>query len=251
MFIDTHAHLFNEYYDDVKSVINNAKTNKVTHVFTSGVDGKTNRELLENCQDIPEVFITLGLHPEYAETYNEKDLEYIENNLKHAKVIAIGEIGLDYHYESYNKEKQITLFRKQLKIAEKHHMPVVVHSREATADTINILKDYNVKGVIHSFSGSKETALIYANMGYKLGINGVVTFKNAHLKEVIKEIGLEHFILETDSPYLTPVPYRGKENNPGHILDIAEFISNYLNISLQDVAIITDANVKAIFDKFM
>ena len=127
-------------------------------------------------------------------------------------------------------------------------MPVIIHSREATEDTINTLKKYKVTGVIHSFSGSLETAKIYIKMGYLLGINGVITFKNSKLKDVIKEIPLESIVLETDSPYLTPEPFRGKKNEPARIKEIAEFICDLKGISLEDLATITNHNIKRIFD---
>ena len=165
--------------------------------------------------------------------------------------MAIGEIGLDYHYTKDNKEKQIELLRDQLKIAEEFDLPVIIHSREATEDTINVLKDYSVKGVIHSFSGSLETARIYIKMGYLLGINGVVTFKNSKLKNIIKEVGLENIVLETDSPYLTPEPYRGKTNGPEHIFDIALYLAHLFNVSLEDVAKITNNNVKKMYKKMI
>src|SRR5699024_6836671 len=160
----------------------------------------------------------LGIHPEYVENYTLDDIKFIEDNLNNPKIVAIGEIGLDYHYSKENKEEQIKLLELQLKLAEKYGVPVIIHSREATEDTINTLKKYKVRGVIHSFSGSLETAKIYIKMGYLLGINGVVTFKNCNLKDVLKEIPIENIVLETDSPYLTPVPFRGKQNNSSHIL---------------------------------
>ena len=148
----------------------------------------------------------------------------------------------------YNKEKQIKLFEEQLKIAEEYNIPVIIHSREATLDTINILKKYKVTGVIHSFSGSLETAKIYLKMGFSFGINGVITFKNAKIKDVIKELPLSSILLETDSPYLTPTPLRGTTNEPANIKYIAEFVANLKNISTNDLSKITNENIKRIFD---
>ena len=154
--------------------------------------------------------------------------------------------------KSFSNEQLGRLFRaifeNQLKLAEKYHMPVVVHSREATEDTIELLKKYNVKGVIHSFSGSLEIANIYIKMGFLLGINGVITFKNCHLKDVINKIDVHNLVLETDSPYLTPVPYRGEKNDPSRILTIAEFVSQIKGISLEELALITNENIKRTFD---
>ena len=247
MFIDSHCHLFKEYYDNIDEVIKKAKDNDVKIMISSASSRKTCEEMLELAKKYPEVYITLGIHPEEVDNYNDEDLSFIENNINNPKVVAIGEIGLDYHYEGYNKDKQLELFKKQLKLAEKYNLPVVVHSREATEDTINTLKKFKVTGVIHSFSGSKETAKIYIKMGFIMGINGVVTFKNAHIKDVIKEVGIEHFILETDSPFLTPHPFRGTKNDPSYIKTIAEFLSENLDISREDIGLITNKNVSNIF----
>lgn len=250
MFVDTHAHVYSEYYEDIKSILEKSKACGINYIINSGVDMKTNQELINLSNDYDNMFITLGIHPESVDTYSDNDLVFIEDNLSNSKVVAIGEIGLDYHYDGYNRQKQIKLFRKQLDIAEKYNIPVVVHSRDATQDTIDILKEYNVKGIIHSFSGSKETAEKYIKMGFKMGINGVVTFKNAHIKDVIKCLGIEHFVLETDSPYLTPEPFRGKENFPGNIKYIISFLTTYLNLTSEEISEITNRNIIQIFDKF-
>ncbi|MBE6148756.1 MAG: TatD family deoxyribonuclease [Firmicutes bacterium] len=251
MFIDTHAHVYSEYYDNINLVVNDSKTCGVKAIINAGVDHHTNQELLDLSNQYENMFITLGIHPEYANSYKTEELEFIQHNACNSKVVAIGEIGLDYHYDGYDKDKQIKLLKTQLDIAVKNNLPVVIHSREATQDTLDILKQYRLKGVIHSFSGSKEVANQYINMGYKLGINGVVTFKNAHIKEVIKDLGLEHFVLETDSPYLTPEPLRGKKNFPGNIKHIVNFLSDFLDITPEEISKITNANIKSIFDKFI
>ena len=249
MFIDTHCHLTKEFYSDIDKVIQDSKNLGIDTFITAGCNDAENKEILEIIHKYPEVYGVVGIHPEDEDNYTLKDIENLKEYLKDEKVLGIGEIGLDYHYEKYNKEKQILLFEEQLKIAEQYQVPVVIHSREATEDTINILKKYHVKGIIHSFSGSKETAQIYLKMGFKLGINGVVTFKNAHLKEVIKDLGIHNFVLETDSPFLTPVPFRGEQNIPGYIKYISEFLKDYLNVPLKDIQKITRENTYQIFDK--
>lgn len=249
MFIETHCHLDYEFYDDINSIVESSKEMGINTIITAGCDANSNKEALEKIEKFPSVYACVGIHPEYANDYQEVDVQLLKEYIKNPKVVALGEIGLDYHYEGYDKLKQIKLLEMQLDLAEKENMPVVIHSRDATEDTINVLKKYHLKGVIHSFSGSVETARIYIKMGYKLGINGVVTFKNAHIKEVIKTLGINHFVLETDSPFLTPEPYRGKLNNPGNIKYIAEFLSNYLNMDIDDIARITTQNAQAIFDK--
>ncbi len=247
MFCDTHCHLFKEYYEDLNDILKKASLNQVNRMINAGCDLKSNQEVLETLK-YNEVYGALGIHPEDVLNYKEEDIKFIEENLKCKKVVAIGEIGLDYHYGKETREEQIKLFECQLALAEKYHMPVVVHSREATEDTIELLKKYNVKGVIHSFSGSLEVANIYIKMGFLLGINGVITFKNCRLKEVINNIDVHNLVLETDSPYLTPVPFRGEKNDPSKILNIAEFICEIKNIDKKELAKITNENINRIFD---
>lgn len=247
MFTDTHCHLFKEYYENLDEILDRSRENLVNRYIVDGCDGASNQEIMELIKN-DGVYGALGIHPESVENYSNEDLKFIEDNLNNPKIIAIGEIGLDYHYGKEFKEEQVKLFESQLAIAEKYNIPVVVHSREATEDTINCLKKYNVRGVIHSFSGSLETAKIYIKMGYLLGVNGVITFKNCNLKDVIKEISLDNIILETDSPYLTPVPYRGKRNDPSKIIEIAKFLSELYSVSLDELAKITNSNVSRVFD---
>ncbi len=248
MFTDTHCHIYSEYYDNIENILENAQNNQVTRFINNGCDHKSNQEVIKNIALYPNMYGAIGIHPENVDTYTPKDLDYIVRNLDNSKIIAIGEIGLDYHYTKENKEKQLKLFETQLALAEQYHLPVIIHSRDATLDTINTLKKYKVTGVIHSFSGSLETANIYLKMGFLLGINGVITFKNSNLKDVIKNIPLDKIILETDSPYLTPEPYRGKRNEPAHIFDIAQFVSQTFNIPLMELSKITNANIKRVFD---
>ena len=218
MYIDTHCHLTSEDYDDIDLVIKENIDNNVSKIIVSGCDMESIKEGLILSNKYPSVYLTLGFHPSEVNNY---DLNYLKELLKKPKVVGLGEIGLDYHYGKEDIDKQKELFRKQLDIATKLNIPVVIHSRDATKDTINILKEYNLKGVIHCFSGSLETAKEYINMGYLLGIGGVVTFKNSKLSDVVENISLEKIVLETDSPYLTPDPYRGKKNSSKYIPIIA------------------------------
>lgn len=251
MLIDTHCHLYSEYYSDIDDIVNLAKKSNVNILINNGCDSKSNKEVIDLLDKYKNMYGAIGIHPEEVDNYSLNDIKFIEDNLNNKKVVAIGEIGLDYHYSKENKEKQIKLFELQLDIANKYKVPVIIHSRDATEDTINILRKYNIKGVIHSFSGSLETAKIYIKMGFLLGINGVVTFKNCNLKDILVNIGLNNIILETDSPYLTPVPYRGKQNNPSHILDIAKYISEIFNVSLEEVSKITTKNVLDLYNKII
>lgn len=247
MFCDTHCHLFKEYYEDIDEIIKISNENNVNRMIVAGCSSTSNQEVLSLVEK-DYIYGCLGIHPEEALNYQDKDLDFIEKNIKNKKIVAIGEIGLDYHYGKENKIAQIELFNKQLLLAEKYNIPVVIHSREATHDTINILKKYKVCGVIHSFSGSLEIAKIYISMGFLLGINGVITFKNCNLRDVIKEIDLHNIVLETDSPYLTPEPFRGKRNDPSKIINIAEYICDIKNVSSVKLAEITNENIKRIFD---
>ena len=249
MFTDSHCHLYHEYYEDLDFIIKESISNKVNRFINDGCDRESNEEVLKLVNIYDNMYGTLGIHPENVEDYKDEDLNFIEDNLNNPKIVAIGEIGLDYHYGKENKDDQIKLLELQLKMAQEYDMPVVIHSREATLDTLNTLKKYKVKGVIHSFSGSIETAREYLKLGYLLGVNGVITFKNANIKEVIKEIPLESLILETDSPYLTPEPFRGHQNNPSHIIDIAKFVANLKDVSLEELSNITNKNLENMFKR--
>ena len=248
MYIDTHCHLSMEDYLDIDKVIEENKDASVDKIVVSGCSKESIDEVMDLKDKYDMVYVTIGYHPEYADTVTESDLDYLKSLLGEKKVVGIGEIGLDYHYTKENKDKQIWLFEEQLKIADAFNLPVVIHSRDATMDTINILKKYKVKGIIHCFSGSLETANIYISMGFLLGIGGVVTFKNSKLKDVVKEVPLESIVLETDSPYLAPVPFRGKINSSKYLEFIANFIADIKNISVDELAEITSRNASSLFD---
>lgn len=249
MFVDTHCHIFKSDYDNIDEVLNNASNNNVKYYINNGSDREYNKEVLELVKQYDNMYGALGIHPETVDDYSLDDIEFIKNNLSNEKIVAIGEIGLDYHYTKENKDEQIRLLEMQLSLAEEYNLPVIIHSRDATEDTINTLKKFNCRGTIHSFSGSIETAKIYIKMGYLLGVNGVITFKNCNIKDVIKEVGLDNIVLETDSPYLTPVPYRGMQNNPSHILDIAKFVSELYNVSLEELSYRTNENIKRMYER--
>lgn len=249
MFVDTHCHIFKSDYDNIDEVLNNASNNNVKYYINNGSDREYNKEVLELVKEYDNMYGALGIHPETVDYYSLDDIEFIKNNLSNEKIVAIGEIGLDYHYTKENKDEQIKLLEMQLSLAEEYNLPVIIHSRDATEDTINTLKKFNCRGTIHSFSGSLETAKIYIKMGYLLGVNGVITFKNCNIKDVIKEVGLDNIVLETDSPYLTPVPYRGMQNNPSHILDIAKFVSELYNVSLEELSYRTNENIKRMYER--
>lgn len=248
MFCDTHCHLSVEDYDNIDLVIKENKEAGVGKIIISGCTKESINESLLLSKKYEDVYITIGYHPSEVDYVNDELLGELRSQLKYDKVVGLGEIGLDYYYGKENKEEQLILFEKQLKIAEDMGLVVVIHSRDATEDTINCLKKYKVKGVIHCFSGSVETAKIYVGMGYKLGVGGIVTFKNSKLYEVVKAVGLENIVLETDSPYLTPVPFRGQKNSSKYIPLIADSVAKILDIPIEEVARVTSSNACDLFD---
>ena len=212
MVIDTHCHILSEEYDNIDEIIEEMKDNILV---VSGYNDKTNHEVLQIIHKYPNVYGTIGIHPSEISDIKDEFFAFIEANITDPKIVGIGEIGLDYHFDRSNMEQQKLVFQKQLDIASKYHKTVVIHSRDAIEDTYNILKKYSVKSIIHCFSSSYEMALKFISMGSMLGIGGVLTFKNGEkLKEIVKKIDISHLVLETDSPYLTPEPYRGKKNKP-------------------------------------
>ncbi|MBR4617862.1 MAG: TatD family hydrolase [Bacilli bacterium] len=248
MFIDTHCHLEKEFYGDINNVIEENRKAGVYKIIVSGCSKEEIVEVLEYAHMYDDVYLTVGFHPEFSETVKDSDINWLKEIIKsNPKVVGIGEIGLDYHYDGFDKEVQKEVFEKQLKLASELNLPVVIHSRDACEDTINILKKYDLKGDIHCFSGSLETAKIYIKMGYYLGIGGVVTFKNSKLRETIKGISLNDILLETDSPYLTPAPYRGTLNSSKYIPLIAQEVANSFDVSLSVVEKNTTQNAIELF----
>ena len=237
--VDTHCHITSEYYDNINEVINKMKDNII---IVSGTNKDDVKEVIELCK-YKNVYGTIGIYPT-----EELDLKIIEDNINNKKIVGIGEIGLDYHLE-HNKEEQINKFIKQLDLARKYNKTVVIHTRDAIQDTYDILKNYkDLKKVIHCYSGSLEMAREFIKINCKLGIGGVLTFKNSKLKDVVKEIDLKYILLETDSPFLTPEPFRGTKNEPYNVIYVAKKIAEIKNISLEDVLEITTNNAKEQFD---
>lgn len=247
--IDTHTHVSKEYYEDIDGVISRAKAAKVSPLIISGCDKSGIKEAVEFIEKYDNLYATIGYHPDEVEVTSDKDINELEKLVTaNPKIIGIGEIGLDYYYGKDDRDKQLLLFEKQLALASRLDVPVVIHSRDAVLDTIELLKKYNVCGIMHCFSGSLETAREYISMGFLLGIGGVLTFKNSKLKEVIKEIPLESIVLETDAPYLAPEPYRGKTNEPSYVVETAKFLAKIKEISVEEVDKITTNNVIKLFD---
>ena len=229
--IDTHCHILKEDYNNQEEVINNMKG---SIIIVSGASPKDTDEIIELIEKYNNVYGTIGIHPEFANTYKKEDIDKIENYLTHPKIVGIGEIGLDYHYGEEDKEKQKELFIKQINLANKYNKTIVIHSRDAKEDTYNIIEKYKNKETkcnMHCYSYDLEMAKKLTKNDITLGIGGILTFKNEKtLKEIVKEIDLKYMLLETDSPYLTPEPFRGKKNEPQNIKYVAKKISEIKDI---------------------
>ena len=247
--VDTHCHIFSEYYNDIDKIIENSINSGIKMIIVNGCDMKSNKEVLELVRKYDIVYGALGIQPEEIDDYTDESISFIESHINDDKIIAVGEIGLDYHYEC-DKELQKELFRRQVDIANKYNKPVIIHSRDSIQDTYNILSEYPIKGIMHCYSGSVEMAREFNKLGFLLGIGGICTFKNAKkLIDVIKNTNLEYIVLETDSPYLAPFPYRGKTNEPAYIPYISKKIADIKGISEMEVNDTTTLNVLRLFDK--
>lgn len=247
--IDTHCHITYEYYDDIPKILDKIKENGVSKIIVNGCDMKSNLEVLELIKKYDIVYGAIGFHPTELDNFTDSDLVWLEQHIRDDKIVALGEIGLDYHYDNTDKYKQKNVFKKQLEIAKKHCKPIIVHSRDSSMDTYNILKEYKLNGVLHCFSGSLEMAKKFIELGYLLGVGGVVTYENAkNIKNVIENVDLDYIVLETDSPYLTPEPYRGKKNDSSYIPVIAKKIADIKNVNIELVAKTTNDNAVRLFD---
>lgn len=247
--IDTHCHIYHEYYDDISLLIDKIKLAGVSKIIVNGCDMKSNLEVLDLVNKYDIVYGAIGFHPTELIDNEEESINFLNDHINDNKIVAIGEIGLDYHYEDTNKEKQQRLFKKQLEIASQFKKPVIIHSRDAIQDTYDIISNYTLTGSIHAYSGSLEMAREFIKLGFCLGIGGVCTYKNAkNIQNVIENISLAYILLETDSPYLTPVPFRGQTNTPCNIPVIAEKVAEIKNVSVSEVANATTSNANRLFD---
>lgn len=249
MFIDTHCHLFDEYYNNIDELINKYKKSGIKRIIVSGVDMKSNMEVLELVNKYDIVYGSIGFHPTELSDFSYNNLEWLEEHINDNKIVAIGEIGLDYHYDDTDKDKQCEILKRQLDIAQKYNKPIIFHNRDAIGDTYNILKEYKLKGSIHCYSGSVEMAREFTKLGYMIGVGGVITYKNSKvLKEVVKDIDLSYILLETDAPYLSPEPYRGKKNESSNLIEIVRVIADLKNVSILDISRVTTDNAECLFD---
>ena len=247
---DTHAHYDDEAFDsDRESLILLLKDRGVVGIVSCGCDIASTVANQNLSHSFDDFYFAAGFHPENLEDFSVEDLEKLEPFFADEKCVAVGEIGLDYHWMNSTKEKQREVFVAQIELAKAKGLPVIVHDREAHGDTLDILKATKPSGVLHCFSGSVEMAREVIKLGMFLGFNGVATFKNARkIPEVIKEIPLDRIVLETDCPYLAPEPHRGKRNDSSFIPFIAQRIGEILGISAQEVLDVTNKNARALYN---
>ncbi|NLY72040.1 MAG: TatD family hydrolase [Clostridiales bacterium] len=269
MLFDSHAHINNQRYDDkkLKSLVRDIEESDVSYVMDVGFDLESSVRAIEHASKFPWCYAVVGCHPHEAKTMDENTMIMFKGLLKKPKVKAVGEIGLDYHYNFSEPEVQQYWFRRQIQLALENSMPIVIHDREAHQDVMEILKQEgafsknrtdqfpkqpnglpDAKVLLHCYSGSREMAEQYIKLGATISIAGPVTYKNARkLIEVAKAIPIEHLLIETDSPYLTPVPHRGKPNKPPYVEFVARKIAAIKDMSYEEVAKITCENARRFF----
>lgn len=250
MIFDTHAHYDDKQFNDDRDfVLNDLKNHNISYVLNAGCDIKTSKNSIKLADTYDFIYASVGFHPHSAKEFNESHILELENLASHKKVLAIGEIGLDYYYDNSPRDIQKQVFKTQLDIANKLNMPVVIHDRDAHKDCLDIICEKKPeKLVYHCFSGSKEYADILVSKGYMMSFGGVLTFKNAKTAiEVIESVPIEHIMLETDCPYLSPVPHRGKRNDSRYLNLVVEKIAEIKNINYNDVCNITTKNAKEFF----
>jgi TatD DNase family protein len=252
MFIDTHAHLFFENFkDDLDDIISRAKDNGVDYIVVPATDLKTAREAIAIAEKYEQIYATVGIHPHDTKDWNESLIPEIEKLANHKKVVAIGEIGLDYYYDFSPKDQQIKAFKSQLDLAIKLELPVVIHNRDSDTDIMRIINSYcgsGLKAQFHCYNGSLEDAIELMKMNHFISFTGNITFKkNDELRNILKHINLNHLMLETDSPFMTPVPHRGKRNEPAYVSIVAQQVADIHKISLEEVGKITSLNTFRFF----
>lgn len=252
MIFETHAHYDDEQFDmDRETLLLSMPEQGIGTIVNVSATYASCQRVVDLVQKYPFMYAAVGIHPDEVGSLNEERFQQMKELCKQEKVVAVGEIGLDYYWDNESHDLQKEWFVRQLNLARELNLPVLIHSREAAADTMEIMKQYGqgLKGVIHCFSYSKEMAAEYVKMGFYIGVGGVVTFKNARkLKETVQEIPLTSIVLETDCPYLAPVPYRGKRNNSAYIKYIAEEIAGIKGVSYEEVVEQTEKNARDLYN---
>ena len=246
--IDTHCHLYSSEMENAVDIIIECKNNNID-VILNGVDISSNNEILELSKEYDNVYAAIGLNYDMIDTFTDEDLLLLEEQIKNNKIVALGEIGIDYYWTKENSEKQIYYFKKQLELARKYDLPVIIHSRKASQEVFDIVKEYGVRGSMHCFSGSLELAKEYIKLGFYIGIDGPITYPNSKKGlDIITDIPVENLLLETDSPYLPPESKRGQINTPLNLKEIADKVSEVKNIPVEEIIDITYNNAKKLFD---
>jgi len=249
--IDTHCHLYSkEFEQDIDAVIRRSEAANITKFYLPAIDSNFLDAMLELEKRFPGKCIAMiGLHPCSVKENYEAELKIVEEQLQKRNFAAVGEIGLDFYWDRNFDNNQYDAFHRQIEWAIHYNLPIVIHSRESMKESIAIVKEYKgrLKGIFHCFSGSYESAKEIIDIGFYLGIGGVVTYKKSSLPEILKNIDIENIVLETDSPYLSPVPFRGKRNESSYLIYIAQKLASIKNISVEELASITSANAKKIF----
>lgn len=253
MLIDTHVHLNAEQYnEDLEAVIGRARDNGIEKMVVVGCDRESIERTMEMIDEYDDIYGVIGWHPVDAIDCTDDDLRWIEELSKHEKIVGIGETGLDYHWDKSPKDVQKELFRKQIALAKRVNLPIIIHNRESTADCVEILKEedaHEVGGIMHAFSADERTADEIIAMNFYVSLGGPVTFKNAQLpKDIAVHVPLDRLLVETDAPYLTPHPYRGKRNEPAHVKLVAEKIAELRNISYEALCQATTENAERLFN---
>lgn len=250
MIIDTHAHLNTDEFDhDIDEVLSNAIEQGIHKIIVIGMDKASNRKAIALQKQYPMILATAGIHPGYVD--QDQDIDDLESLIQDQSLVAIGECGLDFYWQDNNKELQKKIFHKQILLAIHYQLPLIIHTRHSFDEAYMMLKPYQgkVKGVFHCFSSHLEDARKAIELGFMIGIDGPITYKNNQiLKEIVENIDLKHILVETDSPYLTPMPYRGKRNEPGHTRLVVSKIAEIKNMSVNDVAYITTKNAVRLFN---
>jgi len=251
--IDTHTHLYLKEFDsDIDQVVNKSKELGINKFIFPSIHSKYNKRMIDTYNKDRSIFdIMAGLHPAYVSNNNDKEIDLVVENLKKYDCVAIGEIGIDLYWEEKFLEQQKIIFKKQIELALQYNLPIVIHCREAFDHIYRILKKYskhNLKGVFHCFTGNEEQARKIIDLNFKLGIGGVVTFKNGGLDKFLKKIDLKNIVLETDSPYLAPTPYRGKRNESSYLVHIIDKLSDIYNIESDEIVSTTTNNAVELFN---
>ena len=252
MLIETHVHLNAEQYvNDLDEVIERARENGIEKMVVIGCDRPTIERTMELIDEHEDIYGVIGWHPVDAIDCTDEDLEWIEQLSKHEKIVGIGEMGLDYHWDKSPKDVQKDLFKKQIELAKRVNLPIIIHNREATEDCVAILKEMHAEeigGIMHAFSGDESVADEIIDMNFYVSLGGPVTFKNAQLpKDIAVHVPIDRLLVETDAPYLTPHPYRGKRNEPAYVKLVAEKIAELRQISYEELARTTSENAKRLF----